>query len=159
MQVPVQRPGGEPSPILIFRLAPPLRPARNRLGALQIDSSRYADALVAAPGGRIDHASATQFETELAALLTQAGSGALVLDFSNVDYISSAGLRVLMIAAAKMKQQQGRLAVCSLYSVVAEIFAISRFDRVLTLRPTLEDALGHVSAAALAAYRQAAGAS
>jgi anti-sigma B factor antagonist/stage II sporulation protein AA (anti-sigma F factor antagonist) len=121
---------------------------------VQIDSYRYADALVAAPRGRIDHFTAPQFEAALTALAAQAGAGALVLDFSDVDYISSAGLRVLMIVASKMKQQQGRLAVCSLYSVVAEIFAISRFDRVLTVEPTLAAALEHVSAAALAAYRQ-----
>jgi anti-anti-sigma factor len=128
--------------------------ARSRL-AVQIASHRYADALVAAPVGGIDHVNAPHFEYALAPMLAQAGNGALVLDFSGVDYISSAGLRVLMIAASKMKAQQGRLVVCSLSSVVSEIFAISRFHRVLTVKPTLADALEHVSPAALAAYRSA----
>jgi anti-sigma B factor antagonist/stage II sporulation protein AA (anti-sigma F factor antagonist) len=123
---------------------------------LQIATRRYADTLVAAPAGRVDHVSAPQFQAELTSLLEQArdGGGALVLDFSRVEYISSAGLRALMIAAAQTRAQQGKLVVAELYSVVAEIFAISRFNRVLTVTATLEDALEHCSAAALAAYRE-----
>ena len=125
---------------------------------MQIAIRQYADTWVAAPAGRVDHLSAQQFESELTRLVTQAngGSGSLVLDFSDVEYISSSGLRALMIIATQMRSQQGKLVVSGLYSVVAEIFAISRFDRVLTVVPTLEDALGHCSAAALAAYRQSA---
>jgi anti-anti-sigma factor len=125
---------------------------------LQIASRQYADTWVAAPAGRVDHLSAPQFESELTRLVTQArgGSGALVLDFSSVEYISSSGLRALMIAATQMRAEQRRLVVSGLYAVVAEIFAISRFDRVLTVAATLEDALGQCSAAALASYRQSA---
>lgn len=123
---------------------------------MPVATRRYADTLVATPVGRIDHASAPQFESELMPLLAQArdGDGALVLDLSGVEYISSGGLRVLMIAATKMRSQQGRLLVSDLRTVVAEIFAISRFDRVLSVAPTLADALGQCSKAALAAYRQ-----
>ncbi len=122
---------------------------------MQIATRRYADTLVAAPSGRIDHSSAPQFETDLTSLLAQARpTGGLVLDFSSVEYISSAGLRVLMIAAQQAKAAQGKLVVAELYSVVAEIFAISRFNRVLTVTATVEAALAHCSAAALDAYRQ-----
>jgi anti-anti-sigma factor len=122
---------------------------------LQIASRQYADALVAAPTGRVDHLSAPQFESELTRLTAQAGSGgALVLDFSDVEYISSGGLRVLMIAATQMRSLQGKMVVAALQTVAAEIFRVSRFDRVVTVSTTLEDALGHCSAAALAAYRQ-----
>jgi anti-sigma B factor antagonist/stage II sporulation protein AA (anti-sigma F factor antagonist) len=123
-----------------------------------IASRQFADALLAAPAGRIDHASAAQFEADLGPLLVPAGAGgnALVLDFSQVDYISSAGLRVLMIAASQMKARQGKLAVAALNPLVAEIFAISRFDRVLPVKATVEEALEHCSAAALSAYRQSA---
>ena len=122
---------------------------------MQITTRRYADTLVAAPSGRIDHSSAPQFETELAPLLAQAqaAGGGLVLDFSEVEYISSAGLRVLMVAAQQVKASQGKLVVAELYSVVAEIFAISRFNRVLTVSATVENALEHCSAAALAVYK------
>jgi anti-anti-sigma factor len=56
----------------------------------------------------------------------------LVLDFSGIDYISSVGPSVLMVAARQMREHDTRFIVAALRGVVAEIFAISRFDRVLT---------------------------
>jgi len=107
------------------------------------------------PAGRIDHRSAADFEAALAPLLAEAaaGKGALVLDFSGVEYISSVGLRVLMIAAKKMREANAPLLIASPQAVVAEIFAISRFDRILALTATLDDALARCSPAALAQQR------
>ena len=126
---------------------------------MQIATRQFADTLVVRPSGRVDHRSAAQFEAALMPLLAQAGAAnsALVLDFSGVEYISSVGLRVLMIAAEKMRSQQARFAVAALQTVVAEIFAISRFHRILLVCTTLEDALQQCSTAALAEYRQTGG--
>lgn len=124
---------------------------------MQIETRQHADATVAAVVGRIDHQSAARFEAALMPLLAQAAAckGAVVLDFSGVDYISSVGLRVLMIAARQMRESQAQLLVAALQVVVAEIFAISRFDRILTVTATLDDALALCSPAALADYRRA----
>jgi anti-anti-sigma factor len=124
---------------------------------LQIATRHVADAAVAAPAGRIDHRSAAGFETALTPLVAGAAAAksALVLDFSAVEYISSVGLRVLMIAAKKMREHEAPLLVAAPQSVVAEIFAISRFDRILTVTATLNDAMALCSPAALAQYRSA----
>ena len=124
---------------------------------LQIATRHVADAVIAAPVGRIDHRSAAEFEVALTPLVAAAAAakGALVLDFSAVEYISSVGLRVLMIAAKKMREREASLLVTALQSVVAEIFAISRFDRILTVTATLDDALALCSPAALAQHRSA----
>ena len=124
---------------------------------LQIATRQVADAVIAMPVGRIDHRSAAEFEAALTPLVAAAAAakGALVLDFSGIDYISSVGLRVLMIAAKKMREREAPLLVTKLQSVVAEIFAISRFDRILTVTATLDDAMALCSPAALAAYRSA----
>jgi anti-anti-sigma factor len=121
---------------------------------LQIATGHFADTVIAAPTGRIDHQSARQFEAELTPLVAGAVArgGALVLDFSGVEYISSVGLRVLMVAAKQMREHRARLMVAALQSVVAEIFAISRFDRILTVTATLDEALA-CSPAALEQYR------
>ncbi|HMO46231.1 MAG TPA: STAS domain-containing protein [Rubrivivax sp.] len=126
---------------------------------MHIATQQFADTLVVTPSGRIDHRSAAELEAALAPLLDSAAArrGALVLDFSGVDYISSVGLRVLMLAARQMRAAQARLAVAALQSVVAEIFSISRFDKVLEVHATLEQALAP-SDAALVAYRAARGA-
>ena len=122
---------------------------------MQIDTQPFADALVVMPAGRIDHRSAADLEAALMPLVQQAATQRqpLVLDFSGVEYISSVGLRVLMIAARQMRSADVRLSVAALQSVVAEIFTISRFDKVLVVCATLEDALAQSSDAALAAYR------
>ena len=122
---------------------------------LQIATRHVADAVIAAPVGRIDHRSAAEFEAALTPLVAAAAAakGALVLDFSAIEYISSVGLRVLMIAAKKMREREAPLLVTALQSVVAEIFAISRFDRILTVTATLDDAMALCSAAALAQHR------
>jgi len=126
---------------------------------VHIATQQFADTTVVSPSGRIDHRSAADLEAALLPLATEAAErkGALVLDFSGVDYISSVGLRVLMIAARQMRAAQGRISVAALQSVVAEIFTISRFDKVLAVSPTLEAALAQSSDAALAAYRAAGG--
>lgn len=128
---------------------------------MQIPSRRYADTIVAAPAGRIDHQTAPAFEAALLPLVAEAaslqgGAGGLVLDFSGIDYISSVGLRVLMIAAQRARAGQARLSMAALQGLVAEIFAISRFDRVLAVHPTVEAALQAGPAAALDAWRSAA---
>ena len=127
---------------------------------MQITTQQFADTTVVAPAGRIDHRSAADLEAALAPLLADAAQrqAAMVLDFSSVEYISSVGLRVLMIAARQMRVAQARLSVAALQSVVAEIFTISRFDKLLAVDATLEDALARSSDAALAAYRAAGGA-
>jgi len=124
---------------------------------VQVTTQQFSDTTVVAPVGRIDHRSAAELEAALLPLVSQAAArrDALVLDLSGVDYISSVGLRVLMIAAKQMRAAQARLSVAALQSVVAEIFTISRFDKVLTVNATLEGALAQVSDAALAAYRAA----
>lgn len=125
---------------------------------MPIATHLHADAMLARPVGRIDHANAAAFEATLRPLIEGAieRRGALVLDFSSVEYISSVGLRVLMIAAKQLRARDTQLLVCALKSVVAEIFAISRFDRILTVTATPDDALALCSPAALAAYRSAA---
>jgi len=128
--------------------------------AVHIATHPFADTLVVAPAGRIDHRNAAELEATLLPLLADAVErrGALVLDFAEVEYISSVGLRVLMIAAKQMRTAQARLSVAALQSVVAEIFSISRFDKVLVVHASLEDALAQASDAALAAWRAAGGA-
>ena len=121
---------------------------------LETTSRQFADVVVAAPTGRIDHQSAAHFEAGLAPLVKAAGGnkGALVLDGTGIEYISSVGLRVLMIAAKELRAAGAKIAVTNLRPVVAEIFAISRFDRVLGVFPSVRDAIAQFSATALAAF-------
>jgi len=121
---------------------------------VQIATRRVADTVIATPEGRIDHQSAAGFEAALTPLVAEAGArhAPLVLDFSGVDYISSVGLRVLMLAAKAARARKARIAAVGLQSIVAEIFAISRFDSVFEMYPTLPAALDAMSRDARVAY-------
>jgi anti-sigma B factor antagonist len=127
---------------------------------MQVSQERYGDALVLAPVGRIDNSTNDGLKSILDARIANCRKGGdrLVLDFSKVDYISSVGLRVLMLAAKKAREQEGTIVVAALQPVVREIFEISRFNLVFQCFATVREALGKVSATALAAYDSAGGA-
>jgi len=109
---------------------------------------------VAVTAGRVDHQSAGALEAALKPLVEQSRvlGGTLVIDLAGVEYISSVGLRVLMIAAKELRTSGAKIAVAALQPVVAEIFAISRFDRVLGVFPTVRSALEFLAPRALAAF-------
>lgn len=97
--------------------------------------------------GRLDHSQAKQFEAALAPhLLDCTSSGSpLVLDFSGVIYISSVGLRVLLLAAKQVKAQQGQIAIAALTPIVTEVFQVSHFNLVLSVFPDVAAAVAGLS--------------
>lgn len=121
---------------------------------MEFKSERFSDVVVAAPGGRIDHASAEDFKQKLAPVLESCieGGDRVVLDFSDVEYISSVGLRVLMLAAKQVKAQNGTVVIAAMQPVVKEIFDISRFNFVFAAFPAVRQAVADLSTPALAQY-------
>ena len=121
---------------------------------MQLTNRRIGNAVVLAAAGRIDHASADGFREALQPHLAQckADGDVVVLDFSGVEYISSVGLRVLMLAAKQARGQQGAVAVAALQPVVREIFEISKFTLVIPCFAGVRDALSALAPAALGAY-------
>jgi anti-anti-sigma factor len=116
---------------------------------MDLNPTRQADVLVARPAGHIDQARADDFLAALRAALAlcKSESTALLVDFSAVDYISSVGLRALMLTAREAKAAGIGLALAALTPLVQEIFQISRFDLVVTVHPTLESALAALAPA------------
>ena len=121
---------------------------------MDFTSRRLADVIVAVPTGQIDYLTAKQLEQALMPLVDEASANQmpLVLDFSSVDYISSMGLRILMMAAKRMRANDAPIAVAGLQPAVDEIFEIARFKFVLDVVPSVRAALAKVSAPAVAAY-------
>lgn len=121
---------------------------------MELSSRQLADVVVVAPLGKIDHPNAQRLQEALAPLLDDPGTtrSALLFDFSGVEYISSMGLRVLMVTAKQMRAQKARVAVAALQPVVQEIFAIARFNHVLEVFPSVRAALQDLSQPALSAY-------
>ena len=125
---------------------------------MDLSPRRFGDAVVVSPIGRVDQSSAEAFQKALASPLQGcvAGGEHVILDLSRLEYISSAGLRVLMLAAKQCKAQKGTLLVTGLQPLVREILEISKFTLVFTITPSLRDALAKASPNALAAFEKAA---
>ncbi len=115
---------------------------------MQISSSHLGSVRVLAVQGRLDHAHAKEFEAALMPLLDDCSdTGApVVLDFAGVGYISSVGLRVLLLAAKKVKAQHGRIVIAALSSIVAEVFDVSHFNMVIKVYPDVAAAVSGLGA-------------
>lgn len=114
---------------------------------MNLNSRLQGNALILAPQGRIDHVSSEAFSAALEPHLAQCKSGGtpLVLDFSGVEYISSIGLRALMLAARRVKAQDGRIAIAALAPMVKEVFEISRFNLVYKVFDSVDAAVTGIS--------------
>jgi anti-anti-sigma factor len=98
--------------------------------------------VVVSPSGRLDFGAASAFQTQVEAVLAGAGQppGAVIIDGAGLEYISSAGLRVFLVAARTAKMNNTRLVVCGLTAPVREVFEVSGFDRIVTLQASITDA-------------------
>ncbi|MCC7122873.1 MAG: STAS domain-containing protein [Gammaproteobacteria bacterium] len=110
---------------------------------MELSPRRFGEVIVVSPAGRIDHLNADEFRAAIEPHLTACTGGgpALLCDLSRLEYISSAGLRVLMIAAKTMKPRGGRLAVAAPQPMVAEVLDISRFNLVFPVHASLDAGL------------------
>ncbi|MEJ1958357.1 MAG: STAS domain-containing protein [Nitrosomonadales bacterium] len=109
-------------------------------------STVQGNIVILAPQGRIDHASANAFSLALAPHLAECKSDgtALVLDFSRIEYISSIGLRALMLASRQVSSQTGSIAIAALTPMVRDVFEISRFNLVFKVFDTVDIAIAAV---------------
>ena len=105
------------------------------------------NALILGLKGRLDQDNCDVFRDELTPHLDAAARDHLgiVLDLSQLEYVSSAGLRCFMLAVKQAKTFNGRIVVAALQPMVAEIFQISRFDMLLEVFATVTLAVAAVA--------------
>ena len=118
---------------------------------MEVLETQFGGSIVLAPSGRIDLTNAEAFK---AVLLRAVGAArpALILDLSEVEYISSAGLRSVMIASKAGKSNGVTVGISAMRPVVREIFAISRFDLVFPCFESTRDAIAKLAPDALEAF-------
>jgi stage II sporulation protein AA (anti-sigma F factor antagonist) len=88
------------------------------------------------PMGRLDHGKVKRFEATLMPLINDSSTRGIVLDLTDVEYISSVSFRVMMLAKRAARQRGIALVAVALQPVVAEQFHISRFDKVMPIFET-----------------------
>jgi len=99
--------------------------------------------VVVALGGQIDSTASQEFEEKILEILDR-GVNTLTVDFQNVKFISSAGLRVLLLAAQKVKPLGGKVVLCSMSKDVREVFDISGFSSIFSIYDNVDEALGKI---------------
>ena len=97
---------------------------------MTINKNLEGSTLTVALEGRLDTTTAPELEKELKSALN--GVTELVFDFSKLDYISSAGLRVLL-SAQKQMSKQGGMKVTKVNEMVMEVFEVTGFTDILTI--------------------------
>ncbi len=107
---------------------------------MDIAESKDGTVFVLEPKGRLDSATARSFEERVMEAVGQ-GEAALLIDMGNLSYISSAGLRVLLMGAKRLQQTGGVIALCSLSSSIREVFEISGFLTIFTVHENRAAAL------------------
>ena len=121
---------------------------------MALSHRNFGNARVVTPRGRLDHENCDAFHNDLAEHLQACSKegAALVLDLSGLEYVSSAGLRCLMMGARQAAAHKNRIMVAAPQPVVAEILQISRFNLVLQVFPTTREAIASISPEALQAF-------
>ncbi len=110
---------------------------------MEIEQSVVGPVTRIAPVGRIDSYSARDFESHIMAVI---GNGAaVVVDLDRLDYISSAGLRVLLLATKQARAQNARLALAAMQKSVREVFDISGFSSIFEIHGSAEEAIAALS--------------
>lgn len=111
---------------------------------MNITEEQNSGVAVLKPAGRIDSATAGEFEKRLVAAV--GNSNRVVVDMAQLGYISSAGLRALLVAAKKARPGGGRIALAAMAPAIREVFDLSGFSSLFEIFPD-----GTAAVAALAA--------
>ena len=117
------------------------RPNADKENGMQFESAKQGKAVVIKAKGRMDAASAPEFEAECGRFIDQ-GETLLAVDQGGVEYLSSAGLRSILATAKRLKARQGEIRFCGLTGMVQEVFSVSGFSSMFQVRPTLADLRG-----------------
>ena len=112
---------------------------------MEISAEREGGALIVRATGRIDSSNSREFHTGVEAVVT-ADDSAVVLSFEDVSYISSAGMRVILMTAKSLQSNGAKFVLCSMNDSIREVFTISGFDKIIPIHDSQSDALTAVGA-------------
>lgn len=121
--------------------------------ALSVEATQYADCRLVTVRGRVDHTNSERFGSELADSAAAVGTGGgMVIDLAGLEFITSAGLRALLLTQRTVAAAGATMVVCGIRGVVGEVFRIARFDTLLKTAPGVPDAIRQISPAAAEAF-------
>jgi anti-anti-sigma factor len=110
---------------------------------METRTRKEKNATVVSVKGRMDAVSSPEFEKQLSELIGQ-GEKDFVIDLGELEYLSSAGLRVILVTVKHLKEKEGELFLCALKDMVKEVFEISGFGAIIPVYDSVESAISHM---------------
>lgn len=110
---------------------------------MNLEQERRDELLILRPRGRLDSSSAPELERIVSEQLDSSVQH-VIFDLSSLDYISSAGLRVVLLAGKKLRASKGKLVLVGLRDMVREVFEMSGFLALFAVAPNMEEGLAKV---------------
>ena len=107
---------------------------------MDISEDRKADAVILALSGKLDATTAKTFEDRILGVINS-GIQRLVVDLSQLDYVSSSGLRVIILAAKRLQTVGGKIVLCSMKDHVRQVFDLAGFSSMLSIYGSRDEAI------------------
>lgn len=113
---------------------------------MTLTHEKHGSVWIAAPAGRVDTVTSPSLEDALAGAIAR-GEHRIVLDCAGVDYVSSAGLRVLLVTAKRLREAGGRFVLCGLTPPVRQVFELAGFMPLFAIEPSRAAAVARAASA------------
>ena len=107
---------------------------------MDISEDRKADAVVLALSGKLDATTAKTFEDKILGVINS-GAQRLVVDLALLEYVSSSGLRVFLLAAKRLQTTDGKIVMCGLQDHVRQVFDLAGFSSILSIYGSRDEAI------------------
>jgi len=107
---------------------------------MDISEDRKADAVVLALSGKLDATTAKTFEDKILGVINS-GAQRLVVDLAQLEYVSSSGLRVFLLAAKRLRVTDGKIVLCGLQDHVRQVFDLAGFSSIISIYGSRDDAI------------------
>ncbi len=107
---------------------------------MEIPTEQVNGAIVLMPSGRIDGQNALDFQASIDKTIGES-SQPVILELSGLNYISSAGLRVILLLAKTLSNRSVHFSICAIAPAVKEVFEISGFGNIIDIHNTRDEAL------------------
>ncbi len=107
---------------------------------MSFTTKKENDIVIVTADGRIDSNNANDFEGTFSRTIAE-GNFHVIMNFEYLNYMSSVGLRVLLVTAKQLKNNNGKIVFCNMKPHIREVFDVSGFSSLFFITETLQDAI------------------
>jgi anti-sigma B factor antagonist len=107
---------------------------------MEISERKTAEVVTLSLAGKLDTSTAKAFEEKILGQI-EAGERRIVIDLAKLDYVSSAGLRVFVLAAKRLDGAHGKIVLCALRDSVKQVFDIAGFSSIFSVYGSHDEAI------------------